>query len=126
MPTVPTHQSREDYLEAILQLRKVNGVVRSIDVANHLHFSKASVSVAVKKLKEEGYIIVEADGNLVLTESGEELAEKTLEKHEFLTNFFITIGVDPEFAEDEACEIEHAITEDTFIKMKEYLNNLKK
>ena len=114
-------QSREDYLEAILQLSKERKNVKSIDVANKLGFSKPSVSIAMKKLKEENHIEVKKDGSLVLTESGLEIAQKTLEKHEYITKFFVKIGVAPEVAEDEACMIEHSISEDTFSKLKNYL-----
>ena len=115
-------QSREDYLEAILQLSLAHQRVKSIDVDNKLGFSKPSVSVAVKKLKDEGFITIEKDGTLLLTESGEDIARKTLEKHEFLTKFFIEIGVDPIRAEEEACEIEHSVSFDTFQKLKNHLN----
>ena len=113
-------QSKEDYLEAILQLSKKQEKVKSIDVANKLGFSKPSVSVAVKKLKQENYIDIEKDGSLILTESGMYIAQITLDKHEFLTKFFISIGVTPIQAEEEACEIEHSISEDTFLKMKNH------
>lgn len=120
-------ESREDYLEAILVLeRKNNGHVISIDIANELSFSKPSVSIAMKKLKEEGLIIIDSDGSIHLTEKGRIIAEKTLEKHEFLTNFFISLGIDPVMAEDEACEIEHALNEVTFEKFREYVERNKK
>ena len=115
-------ESREDYLEAILQLSLEGKNPKSIDVANKLGFSKPSVSIAVKKLKQEGLILVEDDGTLLLTDPGRKIAENTLEKHEYLTAFFIKIGVDPQSAEDQACEIEHAINEETFQKLKEFLD----
>ena len=118
-------ESREDYLEAILQLEKENERVRSIDVVRKLGFSKPSVSIAMKKLKDQGYIIIEEDGNIKLLDEGRKIALKTLEKHEYLTNLFIKIGVDKEEAEDEACKIEHAITDETFEKIKKYLENCK-
>lgn len=115
-------ESREDYLEAILQLLLEEGNnPKSIDVARKLGYSKPSVSVAVKKLKEDHLIIVDDDGSLILTPEGKEIAEKTLEKHEYLTALFIKIGVDPVSAEDQACRIEHSINEDTFQKLKAYL-----
>ena len=120
-------ESREDYLEAILVLeRKKNGRVKSIDVANELSFSKPSVSIAMKKLKEEGLINIDKDGSIHLTDNGRVIAEKTLEKHEFLTNFFISLGIDPLMAEEEACEIEHALNELTFNKFREYVERNKK
>lgn len=115
-------ESREDYLEAILQLTEGDKHPKSIDVANKLGFSKPSVSIAMKKLKQEGLIVVEDDGGLCLTEPGRAIARNTLEKHEYLTAFFIKIGVDPVSAEDQACEIEHAINEETFQKLKEFLD----
>ena len=119
-------ESREDYLEAILVLEKKNGHVISIDVANELSFSKPSVSVAMKKLKEEGLITIDNDGSIHLTDKGRMIAEHTLEKHEFLTNFFISLGIDPVMAEEEACEIEHALNELTFEKFREYVERNKK
>jgi len=115
-------ESREDYLEAILQLINEGKNPKSIDVANKLGFSKPSVSIAVKKLKQEGLLYVEDDGELVLSEPGLRIAENTLEKHEYLTALFIKIGVDPRSAEDQACEIEHAINEETFQKLKQFLD----
>lgn len=114
-------ESREDYLEAILQLSNEGHSPKSIDVANKLGFSKPSVSIAVKKLKQDKLITVEKDGSLMLTKEGREIAENTLEKHEFLTAFFIKIGVDPISAEDQACKIEHGIDEDTFQKLKKFI-----
>ena len=115
-------ESREDYLEAILQLINEGKSHKSIDVANKLGFSKPSVSIAVKKLKQESLITVKDDGSLELTEPGRRIAENTLEKHEYLTAFFIKIGVDPVSAEEQACEIEHSINEETFQKLKEFLD----
>ena len=114
-------KSREDYLEAILVLRRKNGTVKSIDVANELNFSKPSVSIAMKKLKDKNLIVVNPDGSIELTNEGEEIATKTLSKHEFFTNLFIKMGVDPAIAEDEACKIEHSISEDTFNKIKDFV-----
>lgn len=116
-------ESREDYLEAILQLSEKEKVVRMIDVANHLGFSRASVSIAMKKLVNEKLITIKDDGSLLLSKKGKEIAEKTLEKHEFLTSWFERIGVSKKQAEDIACEIEHSIDEDTFEKIKKYLKD---
>ena len=115
-------ESQEDYLEKILQLSQENGVVHAIDIARGLSFSKPSVSIAMNKLKDANYIEINPKGEITLTPSGLVIAEKTLEKHEFLTSFFIKIGVDPQSAEDQACEIEHAINEETFQKLKEFLD----
>ena len=114
-------ESREDYLEAILQLKESNKVVRSIDVANHLGFSRPSVSIAMKKLNADGLISLGDKGELILTKKGEEIAKKTFEKHEFLTSWLEKIGVNNVKAEEIACEIEHSIDEETFDKMKSYL-----
>ena len=111
-------ESREDYLEAILQLSESGKSVRSIDVANHLGFSRPSVSIAMKKLKQEGLIDVKDNGELILTTRGKDIAEKTLAKHEFLTSWFESLGVSELRAEEIACEIEHSIDQDTFEKMK--------
>ncbi len=116
-------KSREDYLEAILMLEEKKGKVRSIDVANELGFTKPSVSIALKKLKDKGLVIVEDGVYLKLSDEGRKIANKTLEKHEFFTNFFIKIGVDPKTAEDEACSLEHSLSEETFLKIKNFLSN---
>ena len=121
MITMNKKESREDYLEAILQLKESNKVVRSIDVANHLGFSRPSVSIAMKKLNADGLISLGDKGELILTKKGEEIAKKTFEKHEFLTSWLEKIGVNNVKAEEIACEIEHSIDEETFDKMKSYL-----
>ena len=114
-------KSREDYLEAILMLEEKKGLVRSIDVAKELKFSKPSVSIALKKLKDKGLVTIVDDVYLKLTDEGRLIAKKTLEKHEFFTNFFLKIGVDPSVAEYEACSLEHSLSEDTFLKVKEFI-----
>lgn len=119
-------ESREDYLEAILVLENKQDFVRAIDIASELGFSKPSVSIAMKKLKEEELIIVKDDGSISLTEKGKEIAKKTLEKHEFLTNFFIELGIEPDMAEDEACQIEHLLNDLTFDKLREYVERNKR
>ena len=114
-------KSREDYLEAILMLEEKKGMVRSIDIAKELKFSKPSVSIALKKLKDKGLVVIEDNVYLKLTDEGRLIAKKTLEKHEFFTNFFIKIGVSPAVAEEEACSLEHSLSEDTFLKVKEFI-----
>ena len=114
------HQSGEDYLEAILVLREKNGVVHSIDVAQHLGYSKPSVSRAVSLLKGEGYLTMERDGRLELTEVGVEVARNIYERHRFLKQWLIHLGVAPETAEDDACKIEHNISDETFQCLKRY------
>ena len=115
------HQSGEDYLEAILELKENKGLVRSIDVAHHLNYSKPSVSRAVAILKASGYITVHEDGNLELTVEGEQVARSIYERHRFLTEWLIRLGVSPETAEEDACKIEHNISEETFQCMKRHV-----
>jgi len=115
------HQSGEDYLEAILELREEKGVVRSIDVAHHLNYSKPSVSRAVAILKASGYITVREDGHLELTAEGEQVARSIYERHRFLKEWLIRLGVSPETAEEDACKIEHNISEETFLCMKRHV-----
>lgn len=115
------HQSGEDYLEAILELKEQKGMVRSIDVAHHLNYSKPSVSRAVAILKSNGYIIVGADGHLELTVEGEQVARSIYERHRFLKEWLIRLGVSPETAEEDACKIEHNISEETFQCMKRHV-----
>ena len=114
------HQSGEDYLEAILVLREKNGVVHSIDVAQHLGYSKPSVSRAVSLLKGEGYLTMEKDGRLELTGAGVEVARNIYERHRFLKQWLIHLGVSAETAEDDACKIEHNISDETFQCLKRY------
>ena len=118
------YESAEDYLEAILILQEEKGTVHSIDIAEYLHFSKASVSVAMKKLRENGYIAMEKDGRLSLLEPGKEIAERIYERHRVLTDFFVKIGVDRETAAKDACKVEHDLSESTFQKLKETIATL--
>ncbi len=119
------NQSLEDYLERILMLQSEIGNVRAVDIARDMEFSKPSVSIAMKKLEEKGLVVVEADtGYLNLTDEGREIAKKTYEKHETLTSFFKTIGVNPTTAESDACKIEHDLSDETFECLQKYfLNN---
>jgi len=115
------HQSGEDYLEAILALREERGAVRSIDVAQHLGYSKPSISRAMSILKANGYLIMEKDGHLTLTEEGEKVARSIYERHRFLTQWLMVLGVSPETAEEDACKIEHNISEETFSCLKAHV-----
>ena len=115
-------ESAENYLEAILMLREKNGHVRSIDIANELSFTKASVSVAMKSFRQEGYIVVGADGNISLTEKGMVIAEKIYERHKLIAKALIALGVNEETAYDDSCKIEHDISDESFNKLKEYLS----
>ena len=114
------YESAENYLETILSLHETQGLVRSIDIANHLHFSKPSVSVAMKKLRESGYIEVDKEGYISLLPAGEEIARRIYERHKLLTQFFIHLGVSPDGAAADACKIEHDLSEETFQKIKEH------
>ena len=107
-------KTMEDYLEAILMIKEKHGYVRSIDVAELLSVTKPSVTYATKKLKDKGYLTSDHAGMLVLTESGMEIANKIYTRHKTLTKFFIQLGVDPETAKEDACKIEHDLSEETF------------
>ncbi len=108
------YESSENYLETILRLHEAHGVVRSIDIATELGFSKPSVSVAMKKLRENGYIEMDSDGFITLLPAGEEIAKRIYERHKLLTAFFIRLGVDPDVAAEDACKIEHDLSDETF------------
>ena len=112
------YASGEDYLEAVLVLQKEKGMVRSVDLARHMGFSKPSISHAVGVLKNGGFLTVDEDGYLHLTEDGREVAEKIYERHQFFTEQLVAVGVVRETAERDACRIEHAISEETFQKLK--------
>ena len=113
------HASGEDYLEAVLILQKKQGMVRSIDLARHMGFSKPSISHALGVLKNGGFLTVDEDGFLHLTAIGREVAEKIYERHLFFTEQLVAAGVDLETAEQEACRMEHAIGDTSFRKLKE-------
>ena len=113
------HASGEDYLEAVLVLKQEKGMVRSVDLARHMGFSKPSISHAVGVLRDGGFLTMDADGFLHLTDIGREVAEKIYERHLFFTQQLIAAGVDRETAEQDACRIEHAISETSFEKLKE-------
>lgn len=117
-------ESGENYLEEILILTKRNGSVRSIDIANELEYTKASVSRAMSNLKRENYIIMEADGRIILTKEGLKKASAVYEKHCMLTRFINEVlGVDPEIAEKDACRIEHVISPETFAGIKKLVKD---
>ncbi|MHB8128891.1 MAG: metal-dependent transcriptional regulator [Mobilitalea sp.] len=118
------YESGENYLETILLLSRENESVRSIDVAKKLNFSKPSVSRAMGILKEECFIEMINNGEIILTEEGKNKAESILERHEFLTKFLIkTTGVGTEIAEKDACKIEHVISEEVFHGIKEFISS---
>ena len=113
------HASGEEYLEAVLILQKKQGMVRSIDLARHMGFSNPSISHAVGVLKNGGFLTVDDDGFLHLTAIGREVDEKIYERHQFFTEQLVVAGVDLETAEQEACRMEHAISDTSFQKLKE-------
>ncbi len=114
-------EAAEMYLETILTLRERTGVVRSVDIAREMGYSKPTVSEQMKKFRENGYITVNEDGHVLLTEKGEQIAQKTWEKHNVLVDVFKKIGVSEEVAEEDACRIEHYISEETFYALKRYV-----
>ena len=115
-------ESSEDYLETILILRERKGNVRSIDIVNEMNYSKPSISIAMKKLREAGKIEMDANGYISLTPEGEEIAGKIYARHKLLQAVLMAIGVDPQTASEEACRIEHDINDDTYNKINEYYN----
>ena len=119
-------ESGEDYLETILILHKNTGYVRSIDIAHELGYSKPSISRAVGILKADGYINVEPSGQIILTESGKQKAEQVYEKHLMLRKFLTEIlGVSEEISEQDACRIEHILSDETYSKLKDFVKNYK-
>lgn len=120
------YKSGEDYLETILLLHKRSGFVRAIDVATEMGYSKPSVSRAVSNLKADGLIDVAADGQITLTKKGEDTALSIYDRHENITLFLTQLlGVSDETAQEDACKIEHVISEETFLKLKAFINNYK-
>lgn len=115
------NRSSEDYLETILLLSKRLPVVRSVDIATELNFSKASVSVAMKHLRENGCIEVSPAGFITLTEKGMQIASSVYERHTVLSNWLMSLGVNPETAVTDACEMEHQISDESFQAMKNFI-----
>ena len=120
------HESAENYLETILVIGKRKPQVRSIDIANELSFSKPSVSVAMKNLRVNGYINVDREGFITLTEAGRAIAEKIYERHELLSAWLVHLGVDPQVAAEDACRIEHVISTESFQAIKRHTEAQKK
>lgn len=114
------YTSGEDYLEAILVIQREKGVVRSIDIANELGYSKPSVSIAMKKLREQNCIEMDADGCITLLPAGREIAEHIYDRHRVLTDFFVRLGVSPDTAAEDACKVEHDLSEETYQRIKEH------
>lgn len=117
-------ESAENYLEAILMIKEEKGEVRSIDIVNKLNFSKPSVSVAMKHLEENGYIERNASGNIFLLPPGKKIAETIYERHNTLTKILIHLGVDPRIAREDACKIEHDISNESFEALKKHCKGI--
>lgn len=117
-------ESAENYLETILILRNRKGSVRSIDIANELSFSKPSISIAMKQLRQNGYIEVDEGGFISLLPAGQEIAERIYERHTLLTDYLTALGVDPSVAAEDACRIEHVISAESFAAVKAYVQRV--
>ena len=116
-------KSSEDYLEAMLMMQIQHGYIRSIDIANELGVTKPSVSYATKRLRENGYITMDKDGLITITPKGLAIAESMYERHQVLSDFLTRLGVDPNVARDDACKIEHDISEETFKALRNHIDN---
>ena len=114
-------ESAQNYLEAILILSQKNGNVRSVDVANYMNFTKASISVAMKHLREQEYIAVSDDGSITLIAQGKEIAEMLYERHQVIADILIALGVSEKTAYEDSCKIEHDLSQESFEKIKESL-----
>ena len=123
---VKIQESAENYLETIHMLSKHKPYVRSIDIANEMNFKKPSVSVAMKNLRENGFITVSPEGYIHLTESGREVAEKIYERHTTLSSWLVMLGVDPRIAAEDACKIEHDVSAESFEAIKRHINSVSK
>lgn len=119
-------ESAEDYLESILILKQTKGAVRSIDIVRYMEFSKPSVSRAMSLLRENGYIHMEKEGWIELTDAGREIAERIYERHRLLSEWLVALGVSEEIAAKDACRIEYDISSETFEKLKEHISQPRK
>ncbi|MBE6131762.1 MAG: metal-dependent transcriptional regulator [Erysipelotrichaceae bacterium] len=116
------YKSSEDYLETILILSKDKQYIRAIDIVENMNFSKPSVSIAMKKLRENGYINVNNNGHITLTEEGLKIASNVYERHQILTKALIALGVNEDVAKEDACKLEHDLSEESFQALKRYFN----
>ena len=117
------YESAEDYLESILMLKERLGVVRSIDIVNELNVSKPSVSVAMKNLRQNGYVQMDDQGHITLTPSGQAIADTMYERHTLLSNWLIYLGVDPRTAAEDACRMEHTLSAESFDAIKRHITH---
>ena len=120
-----TNESVENYLETILRLSEKLPVVRSVDIAEELGYKKSSISVAMKNLKNQEYITVSDRGYIELTESGMRIARKIYERHDVISTWLVTLGVDPQVASDDACKLEHVLSDQTFNALKDHINGVR-
>lgn len=120
-----TNESVENYLETILRLSEKLPVVRSVDIAEELGYKKSSISVAMKNLKNQEYITVSDRGYIELTESGMGIARKIYERHDVISAWLVTLGVDPQVASNDACKLEHVLSDQTFNALKNHINGLR-
>ncbi|MCI8874758.1 MAG: metal-dependent transcriptional regulator [Lachnospiraceae bacterium] len=118
-----TNESAENYLETILVLSQRLPVVRSVDIATEMNFKKSSISVAMKNLREKGHITVSDAGFISLTESGQKIADMIYERHTFISNWLISLGIDEKTAVEDACRMEHVISPESFAAIKKYVTN---
>lgn len=118
-------ESAENYLETILVLSQKNAAVRSIDIANEMNFTKASVSIAMKRLREDGYINMDDDRMITLTPKGKDIASMVYERHQIIAKILIALGVDKATAYEDSCKIEHDLSQKSFEKIKEFYENYK-
>jgi Mn-dependent DtxR family transcriptional regulator len=119
------HESAENYLETILVLGLKGDRVRSVDIANELEYSKPSVSIAMKNLRTKGYIVMDEDGYITLTGKGRKIADSMYERHVAISNWLVFLGVDRKTAVRDACKMEHAMSEKSFLAIKNHIENLK-
>lgn len=117
------HQSGEDYLEAVLMLHEQNGHAKAVEIANMLHVSKPSVSVAIRRLREDGCVTVADDGNILLTHEGRRIAVRIYDRHKVLTALLVKLGVSAEVAAEDACRVEHVISDESFAAICRFLGN---
>ncbi|MCL2392236.1 MAG: metal-dependent transcriptional regulator [Oscillospiraceae bacterium] len=122
---IQTHESAENYLETIYMLGKSGNPVRSIDIASELEYSKPSVSVAMKNLRSNGHITVDGDGHITLTQSGLKIAKNMYERHTLISSWLISLGVDSTTAINDACKMEHGMSEQSFIAIRNHIDQLK-